>query len=289
MTEIDLENLRNWVGREEESEDLIAPGPAAAMHAALDLSGPAPAIGNLLPIPWHWLYFLPKVPASLLDTDGHALRGGFLPPVPLPGRVWGGSRISYHSPLTIGGTARKTSTIKSVDKKGSDENPLIIVTVQHDITVNDSLSVREEQDIIYRGATAAGASKASQASETPEAQWTKEVMPNTVLLFRYSALTFNSHRIHYDREYATGSEGYPGLVVHGPLTATLLLATLQPAIGISHPTSVTIRAARALFDTDAFSLNGRRDDDRATLWAAGPNNAKSMTIQVNYASRQAAE
>ena len=285
MTEIDLDNLQSWVGRQETFQDRISPVPAIAMRATLDLEMPRPSAGDLLPALWHWLYFLPAVPASMLDTDGHELRGGFLPPVPLPGRVWGGSRITFHSPLHIGDVANKTSTIISVQKKGSDDNPLVIVTVQHDISVDGRDAIHEEQDIIYRDNLRSSCERSQQSRKLPEAQWSREVMPNSVLLFRFSALTFNSHRIHYDRDYATDSEGYPGLVVHGPLAAALLVAMLQAEISDRQPSSLSIRAERPLFDTAAFSINGRLDDDSATLWTVGPDGAVSMNIHADYAAR----
>ncbi len=286
MTVVELEYLQQWVGRQESRQDQVSLTQTLKMHAALDMETAQPEDGDGLPALWHWIYFLPRVRASMLDSDGHAVRGGFLPPVPLPGRVWGGSRISFYSPVVIGDTASRTSSVKSVQKKGSDESPLVVVTVQHDISVGGRIAIREEQDIIYRGINKGSEASVRGSPAPPEAQWTRKVVPDSVLLFRFSALTFNAHRIHYDRDYATQSEGYPGLVVHGPLTAMLLVALLEAKIPGSRPVSISIRAERPLFDTARFSLNGRCDDDSATLWTLAPDNTVSMRVRVDCESRR---
>jgi 3-methylfumaryl-CoA hydratase len=218
---------------------------------------------------------------SSLAKDGHAKKGNFLPPVPLPRRMWAGSRIEYLSPLCVGDDARRESTIMDVQHKSSGDNAMIFVTVQHDIFVDDRLAIREEQDIVYRNPSVASKKAAKTRLETLTPEWRESVRPDAVLLFRYSALTFNAHRIHIDREYAMKEEGYPGLVVHGPLTATLLLNLMVAERTGVDVRTLEIRAQRPLFDTQEFRLAGRRDGDGAILWADDDAGATAMKIWVN--------
>jgi 3-methylfumaryl-CoA hydratase len=279
MAAADSETLSSWVGRSETRVDRIDARPIALLSATLDRDDPDPRPGDVVPPLWHWLYFLPVFRQSEVGSDGHARRGGFLPPVPLPRRMWAGSRIQWHRPLTIGVTATRNSRIVSVTPKHGRSGDLVFVVVRHEISVAGGLALTEEHDIVYRGLAAAPPQSGAGADGlTPAAAaWVRRIVPDDVLLFRYSALTFNSHRIHYDRRYATAVEGYPGLIVHGPLLATLLLdlwRRQQPEAALS---GFEFRALRPLFDTEPFDLCGRLDGDgRVALWAQGPDGEPAM-------------
>jgi len=206
--------------------------PMRGLSATLDRNDPEPKLGDALPPLWHWLYFLPHTQQSELGLDGHAAKGGFLPPVPLPRRMWAGSRFEWHSPICVGDTIVRTSSVQSVQHKIGKSGDLVFVKVLHELRNGAQLCLSEEHDIVYKSAplaneVAAQPVLASKGLEPGLALWQREVVPDDVLLFRYSALTFNGHRIHYDRSYVTQQEGYPGLVVHGPLIATLLVDVLR--------------------------------------------------------------
>ncbi|MFL6697874.1 MAG: MaoC family dehydratase N-terminal domain-containing protein, partial [Vitreoscilla sp.] len=215
-----LDALRGWVGKRETHTDVITAAPIAALAATLDRDD-ASADAQLPPL-HHWLYFLPVAPMRQIGDDGHPARGGFLPPVPLPRRMWAAGRLQFHGPLRVGETVTRSSEITDVQAKDGKSGPLVFVTLRHELASGGALAVTEEQDIVYRGHPLAGSAPPAMKPAPLEAAWRREIHPDPVLLFRYSALTFNGHRIHYDRPYATGIEGYPGLVVHGPLLATLL-------------------------------------------------------------------
>ncbi len=278
MAELDSDTLRAWVGRSETRVDSIDARPIALLSATLDRDDPAPRAGDVVPPLWHWLYFLPGYRQSEVGADGHARRGGFLPPVPLPRRMWAGSRIRWHRPLTIGATATRNSRIVSVTSKRGRSGDLVFVVVRHEISVPSGLALTEEHDIVYRGPDAAPPKTGTRAEGTaPAATWVRRIVPDAVLLFRYSALTFNSHRIHYDRRYATEVEGYPGLVVHGPLLATLLLDLWRRERPGAELSEFEFRALRPLFDIEPFDVCGRIDEDgRMALWAKGSDGAAAM-------------
>jgi 3-methylfumaryl-CoA hydratase len=232
------EEFSDRVGRSEVVADDFEPARTNALRAALGDSPPL-AHGAPLPLLHHWLYFWDARPPQSLGADGHPLRGGFLPPVPLPRRMWAGGRLTFLQPLFVGEHVTRVSTILKVEAKSGRTGNLVFVTVRHDLSGAQGLAVTEEQDIVYRDAALPGSIAAPpSASEVPAASWLRRVAPDTVLLFRYSALTMNGHRIHYDRPYAMNEEAYPGLVVHGPLQATLLadIATrnLQAPISSFH-------------------------------------------------------
>ncbi|PUE30138.1 acyl-CoA dehydrogenase [Limnohabitans sp. JirII-29] len=227
LTPDTLAHLQSWQGRSETLQDLITPAPLRALSATLDRDDAEPVAGTELPPLWHWLFFLPHHRQSEIGPDGHAKRGGFLPPVPLPRRMWAGGRLEWHAPLRVGDAVRRVSTIASVTHKAGRTGDLLFVLVKHEVHNAHGLCLTEEHDIVYRPAAqpgdAAPAPLSAAQQVQPGAVWQREVVPDDVLLFRYSALTFNGHRIHYDRQYVTQVEGYPGLVVHGPLIATLLV------------------------------------------------------------------
>lgn len=222
----DFEQYRAWVGRTQSCDDAIGAWPVRALSATLDRRDPPAVAGDAVPPCWHWLYFLETCPGSELAADGHAKRGGFLPPVPLERRMWAGGRIEWRAALAIGDTATRVSEIVSVTPKRGRSGMLVFVTVRHTISARGRVAIVEEHDIVYRDAAAPGTGTAAPeptAAPPADAAWQRTVVPDEVLLFRYSALTFNGHRIHYDQPYTTGVEGYPGLIVHGPLQATLLV------------------------------------------------------------------
>jgi len=226
-----LAHLQTWQGRSETLEDLITPAPLRGLSATLDRDDDLPVAGTALPPLWHWLFFLPHHRQSELGPDGHAQRGGFLPPVPLPRRMWAGGRLQWHAPLRVGDVVQRVSTIESVTHKSGRTGDLLFVLVKHAVHNAQGLCLTEEHDIVYRPAArptdpvpAPIAASVWQAQGEPKGGlWMRDWVPDDVLLFRYSALTFNGHRIHYDRKYVTQVEGYPGLIVHGPLIATWLL------------------------------------------------------------------
>ena len=227
LTPDTLAHLQSWQGRSETLQDLITPAPLRALSATLDRDDAEPVAGTELPPLWHWLFFLPHHRQSEIGPDGHAKRGGFLPPVPLPRRMWAGGRLHWHAPLRVGDAVRRVSTIASVTHKAGRTGDLLFVLVKHEVHNAHGLCLIEEHDIVYRPAAQPGDAAPAPLSAAQQVQpgtvWQREVVPDDVLLFRYSALTFNGHRIHYDRQYVTQVEGYPGLVVHGPLIATLLV------------------------------------------------------------------
>lgn len=281
--------LTRWIGRSESFQDEIRAAPFRALSATLDTGDPPPAPGTPLPPLWHWLYFLPTVPASGLADDGHERRGGFLPPVDLPRRMWAGGRFRFIHPLRVGDVATRTSTIADVKEKTGRTGHLVFVVVRHEIRNDDGLAIVEEQDIVYREGPreASGRRDVSEPTKA-SADWTRRITPDAVLLFRYSALTFNGHRIHYDREYATGREGYPGLVVHGPLVATLLLDLVRRQRPDLSLREFQFRAVRALFDTAPFDVSGRQaSPGEFELWAAGDDGA--VAVLARAAIRVSAE
>ncbi len=279
-----LEDLRDWIGREETQHDVITAAPVTALAATLDHEPHPVPEGSALPPLWHWLYFTPRPRASTVGTDGHALRGGFLPPVPLPRRMWAGGRLEFHEPLCVGDAVTRTSRIASVDIKHGRSGALVFVTVQHELRTARGLAISEAHDIVYRDAPAPGAPAPVPTAAPDNATCSREVVPDPVLLFRYSALTFNGHRIHYDRPYAMQDEGYPGLVVHGPLIATLLLDLLHRDLRIAasaHAAPVSVKrfsfkALRPLFDIHRFDVCGKIDLERA----ADRDDATPRTVQL---------
>ncbi|MGH8618764.1 MAG: FAS1-like dehydratase domain-containing protein [Burkholderiales bacterium] len=273
----------DWIGRQDIRTDVAAVWPVAAMTATLGRDDPPPHAGDPLPLGWHWLYFLDIAPAGELGEDGHPHRGGFLPPVALPRRMWAGGRIEFLAPLRLGDALRRESTIRNVESKSGKSGDLVFVTVEHRIFGNDTLAVREEHDIVYRdapkpGATPAKPAQSTAAASAAKAPWQRELTPDPVLLFRFSALTFNGHRIHYDLDYCRDVEGYPGLIVHGPLQ-TLLLLDLCRRQSARPVRRLEYRAQRPVFHGTPLSVNGTPSADGASaeLWTADAAGQKAMT------------
>ena len=279
---VNLDYLREWRGRTESRSDKVTSAPIAALSATLDRDDPFPRAGDPLPPLWHWLYFWPLPRQSELSADGHAQRGGFLPPVPLPRRMFAGDRVQFHRPLRVGEKISRVSRIVDVNHKQGRSGPLVFVVVRHEISDGEGMALVEEHDIVYRESPKPN-DPAPQPQPAPSGEvWSRQIRPEETLLFRYSALTFNGHRIHYDRRYATEVEGYPGLVVHGPLIATLLLDLLRRNLADANVASFSFRAFRPLFDTAPFSVCGKTaaDGKTAPLWAKDAEGCLAMEATV---------
>ena len=267
MTQLDVDHLRSWIGRQETLHDQATRFPIAALSATLDRDDAAPQAGDPLPPLWHWLYFLPTARQSILGPDGHPARGGFLPPVPLPRRMWAGGRFVFNQPLRVDEPITRVSTVKDVTIKHGRNGTLCFVMVKHEVSGQNGLALVEEHDIVYRDMPQPGEVPAAPGPVRTDDTWQRDIHPSDPMLFRYSALTFNSHRIHYDRRYVTETEGYPGLIVHGPLIATLLIDLLRR--NTTRPiASFRFRAVSPLFDIAPFSVHGAPDGSGgAALWA----------------------
>lgn len=287
---LDLEHLKQWIGREESRADSIAATPVQALAATLDRDDPAPQPGDPIPPCGHWLYFLPLHRQSEIGQDGHPTRGGFLPPVPLPRRMWAGSRIEFLRPLTIGSPIKRGSRVVDVSGKEGRSGALVFVRVRHEVSDEAGVALIDEHDIVYRDNPKPGDPSPPHQAAPAEHDWARTIRPDDVLLFRYSALTFNGHRIHYDRRYVTEVEGYPGLVVHGPLIATLLLDLLRRNLPGANISGFSFRAMKPTFDIAPFEVRGRRMEDGRTvrLWAQHADGALAMDATAILA-RPAAE
>jgi len=264
-------NLQEWIGKSETVSDIATATPYAALAATLDRAPERPSLGTPLPGLWHWLYFLPLHRQSEIGPDGHAKRGGFLPPVPLPRRMWAGSQFEFHKPLRVGDHLTRVSTIHDVTEKSGRTGTLVFVKVRHEIRRGDEpdIALTEFHDIVYREAPKPDDVVPPPKAAPPGATWEKQWVPDDVLLFRYSALTFNGHRIHYDRRYVTEVEGYPGLIVHGPMIATLLLDLLRHQLPDAEVARYEFRAVRPVFDINHFFVCGEPQPDGKSfrLWA----------------------
>ena len=278
---VDLAHLREWVGGTQQAEQVLEPFPARALAALLDREA-SPTAGDELPLPWHWLYFLDAPVRSALGADGHPERGGFLPPVPLPRRMWAAGRVDVKQPLQIGRAAKKVSTVASVDLKQGKTGPLVFVTVRHELQQGGRTCLLEEQDLVYREAPTAARPLPPGEAAPAEAEWAGALQPGPALLFRFSALTYNGHRIHYDRDYAVREEFYPALVVHGPLLATLLLDLQQRCRPEARLRRFEFRALRPAFDTEPIALRGQPRAGGADLWSVDPQGFVGMRAQAYF-------
>lgn len=271
------QHYADWIGSTERLEEELALAPVQGLAATLDDTDTRFGIGDALPPLWHWLYFLPRVAQSDLGPDGHPRRGGFLPPVALPRRMFAGARTQFHVPLRLGQPAIREGTVLDVTEKRGKSGHLVFVTVRYQISQHNRICVEEHQDIVYRdpGAPVA-APKPADWPRMPDGAWTKVVTPDPRLLFRFSALTFNAHRIHYDRPYATAEEGYPGLVVHGPLTAIQLMELVRH--NAARPVAqFSFRGQAPLFDLAPYRLVGvPASSDTIDLEAQGPDGKITM-------------
>jgi len=282
MSGIDIDSLRGWVGRERVMQDELHPFPAQALAAWLDRKR-LPQRGDALPPSWQWLYFLDTPAASRTGIDGHPRLGDLLPPVPLPRRMWAAGSFEVEQPLCIGRVAEKTSTIKSIDLKEGKTGALVFVKLEHRITQDGVLCLREEQNLVFRDLPTGPAPLPPGEPAPLDADWVKVVTPDPVLLFRYSALTYNAHRIHYDRQYAVEKEFYPALVVHGPLLASLILELIAAQLPEAVITSFKFRAMRPSFDTHPFQVCGKRNGEQLSLWTADHQGQLCMSATATIA------
>jgi len=278
MTEVDIERLRGWIGREEAREDLLTEDLARKYHATFDMPGDPPRLGEVAPRMIHFCLAQPAVPTSALGPDGHPRRGGFLPPVELPRRMWAGGRLTFSGDLRVGDRIRRRSRIADVVWKQGRTGPLCFVAVEHWISVDEHIKVAEVQDIVYRGLDGARGA-APPAAEAGDQRRAVEGSPP--LLFRYSALTFNGHRIHWDRRYVTEVEGYPGLIVHGPLQAAWLFNYAAELEG-APPSRFAFRGLSPLFDDDAIFLNAEVDGEGLKLWTARQGGPVAMSAEASW-------
>lgn len=279
-TDTSLEALRQWIGRSESRTETLALQPVLGLAATLDLDGEAIARGPLPPL-WHWLYFLPRAPQHRLGRDGHAVLGGFLPPVPLPRRMWAGGKLEFVDRICVGDEVTRSSKIADVALKSGSSGALCFVTVEHTVSTRRGIATRERQDIVYRDPPPPAKSQLASAAAdvTPPGALHRSHMADPVLLFRYSALTFNGHRIHYDHDYVRDVEGYPGLVVHGPLQAVLMVDLLRRELPQANVKRFGFRGMAPLFDHDLVTVGGRRDEQqpgRVLLWTGDDAGGQAM-------------
>lgn len=275
----DIEHLRQWIGRTQEATDIITAQLVKGLRATLFLDIGNPVEGDIAPYTTHWCLAQPVVPMNELGPDGHPARGGFLPPVPLPRRMWAGGQIEFVDPLRVGDTVTRSSRITDVTLKTGSTGALCFVAVDHTITTPRGIAIKERHDIVYRDIAPAGDTTAAPAKAPPPAPAAthRESHPaDPVLLFRYSALTFNGHRIHYDRDYVTKVEGYPGLIVHGPLQASLLIEFAAKLRGHKAPAKFVYRGVQPLFDGAEFSVNANEAAGGLEVWTANATGAATM-------------
>lgn len=278
MSEIDIDHLRTWIGKTHVDEDVISARHARLMAATVGVANPAHIRDDAsLPPLWHWIYFLEGLPPAELGRDGHPARGGFLPPVPLPNRMWAGGRVAFLQPVPIGSRIRKTSRIAKIDHKVGRSGDLVFVTVLHELaSLAGKPLIREEHDIVYKSASLPAT---PAAAEMRPAQFSTTFTPTSTTLFRYSALTFNGHRIHYDLDYCRNVEGYASLVIHGPLVATLLANFAEEVSGRT-VREFNYRGLSPALLGETITLAASIDGDRVALAAILGNGARSMEAEA---------
>ena len=275
---IDLDHLRQWIGHTTEASDIVTAQLVKGLRATLfqEIGGPKP--GDAAPFTAHWCLAPPVFPMSQLSQDGHPTRGGFLPPVPLPRRMWAGGQLEFFDSLRVGDEATRSSRIADVTMKTGSTGVLCFVSVEHEVTTPRGIAIRERQDIVYRDASSGQpAPQAKPTAAPPPAQHRESHMADPVLLFRYSALTFNGHRIHYDRDYVTKIEGYPGLIFHGPLQASFIVELAARLHGGQPPKKFNYRGLQPLFEGSEFSINANQTAGGMELWTA--NSARQPTMK----------
>jgi 3-methylfumaryl-CoA hydratase len=279
----DLEILKDWIGRTEADVDYVTVPAVHRLAATLDRDDPMPKMGDPLPVGWHQILFPRVVRQSQIGADGHPERGDFLPPVPLPRRMFAGKRTNFHSDLRVGDAVRRDSVIQAVNIKQGRTGQMVFVTVKTDISSPRGLAITEEQDFVYREAAPGGTPPQPPQPAPGRAVWSRVVTPDPVMLFRYSALTFNGHRIHYDQPYVTKVEGYPGLVMNGGLT-TLLVFELARTHASTPIRYISSRNVRALFVNQPITLGGEPslDNKTAKLWALNPDGALALTAEAEF-------
>lgn len=278
--EIDIAHLRQWIGRCEEAEDTVSPRLVAGYLAVMDDPVPERAAGELAPLAIHWCLAPATLPMSALGPDGHPRRGGLLPPVPLPHRMWAGGQIYLRGRFRVGDVVTRRSAVRDVVQKTGRSGALCFVTVDHTFIGPEGVVLVERHDIVYRQSRTPGAPE-PVVPQAPVAQWSRQITADPVLLFRYSAITFNGHRIHYDRDFAIASESYSGLVVHGPLQATMMLEFAASLKG-SPPAMFDFRGISPLIDGAPFTVNAAEDADGLRLWTASATGRLCMQAQARW-------
>lgn len=279
MTETRFSDFTDWIGRSTEDRDRLDPAPANRMMATLDRPGQLTE-GQALPPLWHWLYFLSAAPLSELGRDGHPRKGGFLPPIPLPRRMWAGGSLQFAAPLVLGSDVTKRATITSVAPKNGRSGPLCFVTIRHELFCGTELALSEDQILVYRSDPSPDTPAPQPLPAPPDPETSVPVTPSEVMLFRYSALTFNGHRIHYDADYARSVEGYDGLVVHGPLIATLLADQAQNLL--PQPMHrFEYRGVAPMTGMSGFRLEASGNTADLRLWARRADGALSMQARAS--------
>jgi 3-methylfumaryl-CoA hydratase len=274
---LDLDHLRRWVGRTAEATDIVTAQLVKGLRATLFQEIGEPKTGDAAPFTVHWCLGQSVYPMSELGPDGHPTRGGFLPPVPLPRRMWAGGELQFLDPLRVGDETTRTSRISDVALKTGSTGTLCFVSVEHVVTTPRGPAIRERQDIVYRDvSTTQPAAPAKAAPPPPAAKHRETHISDPVLLFRYSALTFNGHRIHYDRDYVTKVEGYPGLIFHGPLQAALIVEFAAKLHGGQPPKTFSYRGVQPLFEGSEFSVNANDAEGGLELWTANAEGQPTM-------------
>jgi 3-methylfumaryl-CoA hydratase len=271
----DLDHLRQWIGRSTEATDIVTAQLVKGLRATLFLPVGEPKTGDAAPFTVHWCLAPTVVPAEELGPDGHPARGGFLPPVPLPRRMWAGGELEFFDTLRVGDEVTRTSRIKDVSLKSGSTGQLCFVAVDHELTTPRGIAIRERHDIVYRDVTPGSSATTKAASSPPTAKHRETHFADPVLLFRYSALTFNGHRIHYDRDYVTKVEGYPGLIFHGPMQAALQIEFAARLRGLV-PKKFAYRGVQPLFEGSEFSVNANETAAGLETWTANSQGQPTM-------------
>ena len=272
----DLEHLRRWIGRSTQVSDIVTAQQVKGLRATLFLDIGEPKKGDAAPFTVHWCLAPPVFPMSELGADGHPARGGFLPPVPLPRRMWAGGELEFFDALRVGDAPKRTARISDVTVKTGSTGTLCFVAVEHVVTTPRGIAIRERQDIVYREMGGAQGPPAKAPPPPPVAKHRETHMADPVLLFRYSALTFNGHRIHYDRDYVTRVEGYPGLIFHGPLQAAFIVELAAKLHGGTPPKKLSYRGVQPLFEGAEFSINADDSGSGMELWTANAEGQPTM-------------
>lgn len=280
----DLEALKKWIGTKESAIDYITAPMVHRVNAMLDRDDPFPKMGDRFPIGWHAFLFPRIARHSQVGADGHPERGDFLPPVPLPRRMFAGKRVWFHDDLLVGDEVRRESEIQNVEIKQGRTGEMVFVTVKTNMLSSRGLALTEEQKIVYREAPDPKAPPPSPQSAPVKPVWEKVIKPDPVLLFRFSALTFNGHRIHYDLPYVTKVEGYPGLIVNGGLS-TLFLFELAREHGPSPIKLFSSRNVKPLIVGSDLHICGAPSADKksAKLWVTNHEGALALTADAEFA------
>lgn len=280
-----LEDLKQYVGRKETTTDVVTAAQANLLRLTFGRPEPELKDGDVLPPGWHVIYFTPRFATSELRADGTAVRSSIMPDMPLPRRMFAGQAFRFHRPVKIGQALRQETELTDISLKTGGTGTMVFTTVVGRIYGPDGLAIEDERRIVYREEVKAGErNQAPRREPAPtDTPWRRTVTADPIVLFRFSALTFNSHKIHYDRQWATETEGYPGLVVHGPFTQTLLIDFARDHAGGRAFKSFVTQARAPLFEGVAFELRGRPTGNGCELWAVTPEGTVAMSAQAELA------